>query len=371
MITKIKEFFSKAKPLEERIFNAVVIVGSLVVLASLIVTFFEGLSPFATICTAIDMFFLIMILILAHGFHKMELAKHVLCYFMNIVLLPTTFFSCGGIDSGMPLYLMAGLFLIVPLLNGVHRWVCLIISVTWESIVIGGSYFFMEGSKHDIDVNHEFLTKLTLEARVLDMIFSFVLVGLAVSMMMLLILSAYQRERDISEELLVRLDDLSKKDGLTGLYNRREFFRRIESMELFRKKDGYYVAMFDIDHFKNINDTYGHLFGDLALKRVSGELLKSVIEEENEIAGRYGGEEFVFLLRAVDDKMAVQRIESIRKNVQALTWQEHTGLTITISGGVLPCANYEDLNVMMTHVDGLLYEAKHSGRNRVISEGSR
>ena len=190
---------------------------------------------------------------------------------------------------------------------------------------------------------------------------------------MLLIISSYQRERDVSEALLERLDELSKKDGLTGLYNRREFFNRLDRKtdEIFNIANGYYIAMFDIDHFKKINDTYGHVFGDIALKTISGQLLSTMDENASEIAARYGGEEFVFLLRAIDDKSAVKRIEDIRKRVQALVWPDYSGLVITISGGVLPCTNYNDVNVMMTHVDGLLYEAKHSGRNRIVSESGR
>ena len=373
MVEKIKKFFSKAKPLEERIFNVILIVGTIVVLVSLIVTLFEGFSPFAIICTAADMVFLILIFILAHSFKKMEAAKHVLCYFMNLVLLPTTFFSCGGVDSGMPLYLLAGIFLIMPLLSGKQRWICLIVSIVWETIVIGVSYFFMEGSGYNLDADHEILAELTLEARVLDVALSFFLVSAAVAMMMLLILNSYQKERDVSEELLVRLDDLSKKDGLTGLYNRREFFSRLDRMtdEVFMKSKDYYIAMFDIDHFKKINDTYGHVFGDIALKTVSGQILNTMDEGASEIAARYGGEEFVFLFRAIDDKSAFKRIEDIRKGVQALVWPDDSELVITISGGVLPCANYNDVNVMMTHVDGLLYEAKHTGRNRIVTEGGK
>ncbi len=373
MIDKIKKFFSKAKPMEERLFDVVLVVGTLVVMVSLVVTFFEGLSPFASICTAIDMVFLIFIFLLAHAFGKMETAKHVLCYFMNLILLPTTFFSCGGIDSGMPLYMLAGLFLIIPLLQGKQKWICLVISLLWESVVIGLSYVFMDGAKYVVDPGFEVLTKLSLESRVVDMIMSFCLVGLSITIMMNLIISSFQRERDISEELLIRLDDLSKKDGLTGLYNRREFFSRLDKMtdEMFMKSKGYYIAMFDIDHFKKINDTYGHVFGDIALKTISGQLLTSAEEEVSEIAARYGGEEFVFLFRAIDDRNAFVRIDNIRKHIQALTWPDYSDLVITISGGVLPCANYTDVNVMMTHVDSLLYEAKHSGRNRIVSEGGR
>ena len=373
MIEKIKVFFSKAKPLEERVFNVVLIVGTLEVLVSFFVTFFEGLSTFASICTAVDMFFLIFSFLLAHAFNRMELAKYVLCYFLNLILLPTTFFSCGGIDSGMPLYMLAGLFLAIPLLTGKSKWICLFISLIWECAVIALSYAFMDGAKFSIDLGFEILTKLTLESRVLDMVMSFFLVGLSLAIMMNLIISSFQRERDISEELLERLDDLSKKDGLTGLYNRREFFTRLDknTEEMFMKSKGYYIAMFDIDHFKKINDTYGHVFGDIALKTISGQLLYSVDEEVSEIAARYGGEEFVFLFRAIDDKGAFKRIDDIRKHVQALTWPDYSDLVITISGGVLPCANYSDVNVMMTHVDSLLYEAKHSGRNRIVSEGGK
>lgn len=366
MYEKIKKLLGEDKTLEERIFTVTLVVGLAIVLISTIVTSIEKLGAFATICSVVGAIMFFLVMVVNYVLKKEKLARVLLCYLMNCFLLPVTFFSCGGIDSGMPLYMLGGLFLIIPTLKGLERVVCFVISLICHVCTIGISYNFIEGNKAKTQFRSNILAKLTLEDRVIDMIASIALVSLFVCATTYLILSAYQSEREKKEILLERLDDLSRKDELTGLFNRRELFYHFETVGLFSERK-YYVAMFDIDHFKSINDTYGHVFGDVALKRISAELKEICIPGENEIAARYGGEEFVLLLRARDDDEAYRRVEELRKKVEALRWEEHPDLTITISGGIISCFGYDELNKMLSQVDQLLYDAKHSGRNRICT----
>lgn len=366
MAEKLKKLLGEEKTLEERIFAVTLVVGFIIVMISTIVTVIERLSPLASISSAIGALIFLLIMVVNYGLKKERLARLLLCYFMNCILIPITFFTCGGIDSGMPLYVLGGLFLIVPTLKGFERTVCFCFSLIVDICMIGISYNFMEGNKAKTHFDLDILAKLSLEDRIIDMIASVFLVSLFICMTTYLILSAYQSEREKKELLLEKLNNLSRKDELTGLSNRRELFNHFENVGLFSERK-YYVGMFDIDHFKSINDTYGHIFGDFALKQI-GIVLNAVVDPlENEIAARYGGEEFVLLLRAKDDEEAYERVEKLRKNVEELKWEEHPDLSITISGGIISCFGYDQLTSMLSGADKLLYEAKHSGRNRICT----
>ena len=364
MREKLKRLLWEDKTLEERIFAVTLVVGFIIVIISTVVTIIERLSIFASLSSAFGALVFLLIMVVNYGMKREHAARLMLCYFMNCFLIPVTFFTCGGIDSGMPLYLLGALFLIIPTLKGFERTICFCVSLLVDICMIGISYNFMEGNKAKTHFKVDILSKISLEDRIIDMITSLTLVSLFLCLTTYLILSAYQKERENKEMLLERLDDLSRKDELTGLYNRRELFHHFESVGLFSERK-YYIGMFDIDHFKKINDTYGHIFGDVALKRIS-EVLNSVIDPlENEIAARYGGEEFVLLLRAKDEEEAFKRFELLRSRVEEIKWEEYPDLVITISGGITSCYGYNQLTTVLSKADELLYEAKHSGRNRV------
>jgi len=220
----------------------------------------------------------------------------------------------------------------------------------------------------------QLVVPMSLKQHYQDVKVTLLISGFGLYIITVLILGAYEQERRRNEELMDSLHNLSVKDALSGLYNRRELYRRLEVMygggEAVKREDtlvrtNHYIAMFDIDHFKVINDTYGHGVGDQVLRDVAG-VLQSLVEGKNgEIASRYGGEEFVCVLQAESMEEAVRRVEEARQNVEALTWEEDPGLHVTISGGILSCMEDADLTKTMTQVDRLLYQAKAEGRNRI------
>jgi diguanylate cyclase (GGDEF)-like protein len=191
-----------------------------------------------------------------------------------------------------------------------------------------------------------------------------------------LILTAYERERHHNEVLMEKLRNLSTRDALSGLFNRRELFRRLEIVyndhpaERSEKlsRDHQYIAMFDVDNFKHLNDTYGHSFGDTVLAAVAHVLDESADPKHGEMASRYGGEEFVCLLTASGLEEAVARVDGIRQKVALLRFEEVPDLVVTISGGVVPCNSEKDIKQVMHNVDELLYEAKREGKNRICSK---
>jgi diguanylate cyclase (GGDEF)-like protein len=175
-------------------------------------------------------------------------------------------------------------------------------------------------------------------------------------------------ERDAN--LLQRMYETSVIDGLTGAYNRRHFTERLVSEIAYAKrhKTQLSLLMFDLDHFKAINDTLGHLWGDRVLSSVAAAVKRTLRAED--IFARYGGEEFAIIARGIDVDRAYLLAERVRTVVQA-TKVEVEGVvrTVTISVGVasLACCGQDyNLDTLVGRADERLYAAKREGRNRAI-----
>jgi len=170
---------------------------------------------------------------------------------------------------------------------------------------------------------------------------------------------------DITEHKKIQEEfyKLSIVDTLTGAYNRRYFLKKIKE-ELERVKRGglpFSLAIFDIDKFKLVNDTYGHQTGDLVLKELVN-LINSRIRKTDLLA-RWGGEEFVLLLIDTHLHQAVVLIEELRKLIESCVFKEVKH--ITVSFGVTQCLKEDSVNSIISRADNLMYQAKRSGRNCV------
>lgn len=163
------------------------------------------------------------------------------------------------------------------------------------------------------------------------------------------------------------ITNFTSRDFLTGLYNRRYFFSTVEPYftEAAALDDGFVTAMIDIDHFKNINDAYGHDIGDKVIVHFS-EILRSNVQH-HDIVSRFGGEEFCVLLKGSTKEEAATVFERIVQTVAAtpLLLEDGREIVFTISIGVaLYCEN--TLSDTINEADQKLYEAKKSGRNRIV-----
>lgn len=179
-------------------------------------------------------------------------------------------------------------------------------------------------------------------------------------------------ERQVEERTLelkkanVRLEQLATTDTLTGLPNRRSIDQSLSGLfEQFKQHHQVYsVMMIDIDHFKTINDTYGHAIGDEVLRRVATVIRDAV--RPDDVAGRIGGEEFLAVLPDLPAEPSSAIAEHIRFAVQSAVMPSN--MTVTVSIGVAQVApadlTYEDA---IRRADKKLYAAKASGRNRVFA----
>jgi diguanylate cyclase (GGDEF)-like protein len=163
--------------------------------------------------------------------------------------------------------------------------------------------------------------------------------------------------------------ELSNEDPLTGAFNRRFFddYFATEVQRATRYRTAVAVAMIDVDHFKHFNDHYGHATGDIALKRVARALGLAI--RRSDILARYGGEEFVVLFRETTAAQAMERVEHIRRMVEAEPLLEGTAapVHVTVSAGVASWpADGEQVADLIAEADRRLFEAKKAGRNRVV-----
>lgn len=176
---------------------------------------------------------------------------------------------------------------------------------------------------------------------------------------------AYERARAFEKG-----KDLATKDGLTGLINHRTLHEqlRTEKLRAERQKINIGVMMMDIDHFKSVNDTYGHPAGDEVIKGIASTI-REEIRSEIDIVARYGGEEFVVALIDTTPEGLKDTAERIRLAIEKKAFDIHQSspLKITVSiGAYLVLPEFRDMKQALKQADQALYKAKNSGRNQVF-----
>ncbi|NIM59626.1 MAG: diguanylate cyclase [Candidatus Aminicenantes bacterium] len=167
--------------------------------------------------------------------------------------------------------------------------------------------------------------------------------------------------RDFTDQK--QAEKLAETDPLTNIYNRRKFSRLLDQeIQRVERYDRFLsIVMLDIDHFKKVNDTYGHDTGDYVLRRIT-ELIKENIRI-TDILARYGGEEFVIILPETDVKGASRQIDRMRKTIEKTSFDGVGNLTI--SAGITGYMGGDSCKSMITRADKALYSAKEEGRNKI------
>lgn len=176
------------------------------------------------------------------------------------------------------------------------------------------------------------------------------------------------KESGVQLELMLnRMSDLAMVDELTGLKNRRSFFDAIESVIAASRRRGkpVAVALLDIDHFKDVNDTYGHSAGDSVLRDIAKRIEDTLRQEQ--IVGRVGGDEFVVLLPDTTPSQALVAIERVRKAIgdRQMDVPGAEPVFVTVCGGISSLADGMPVTLAIQQADKAMYRAKALGRNRV------
>ncbi len=173
------------------------------------------------------------------------------------------------------------------------------------------------------------------------------------------------------ERALARVFDAAMRDGLTGIYNRKALDERLTSEVAFavRHVTPLSVVLIDVDHFKDVNDKYGHLAGDAVIREVAARLARGIRTED--VVGRWGGEEFLVVARDISVDGAAQLAERLRRTVSAHPVTDGgQAIEVSASFGVASlscCGERKDVRALVRIADDRLYEAKRGGRNRVVA----
>ena len=180
---------------------------------------------------------------------------------------------------------------------------------------------------------------------------------------------------ELEQTIRVLKDDLIH-DSLTGLKARRFlehegkiYFESAVGQDARRRLEWFgfknvSFIMFDLDHFKNINDTHGHATGDGVLKAVATKIEDGI--RRGDIAARWGGEEFAVILVGANETKAIAKAEKIRKEIERSSFNNLPGIKVTISAGVAGASSDINFEEMVKRADKALYAAKEGGRNQVV-----
>jgi len=191
-------------------------------------------------------------------------------------------------------------------------------------------------------------------------LFSGLILGLLISSLISLFFIRERYQKKILENAI--------KDPLTGLYTRlylQEAGPKLFSLHQRDPSLEIAVVLLDLDHFKKVNDTFGHATGDKVLA-MTGELINEVIRS-GDIAVRYGGEEVLLILPCIDADVVERLLERIRVNTSKLKVEcDEQEVGVTISGGVVLAAENESMIEAINRADEKLYKAKHAGRDQII-----
>jgi diguanylate cyclase (GGDEF)-like protein len=163
-----------------------------------------------------------------------------------------------------------------------------------------------------------------------------------------------------------KLQYIATKDYLTGIENRGNFFdlgMKVLDLKL-RTKEIIYIAMFDLDKFKQLNDNYGHAVGDIALKEFTSKI--SSLKNETDIFGRLGGEEFALVMVSNCEDKVQRKLESMRESVSNIViLKDEQKIKFTVSIGLVSRLKNESFDVLLDLADQQLYNAKKDGKNRI------
>jgi len=283
--------------------------------------------------------FLISLMTFKKDFHKLTIFLLIIA---PIIAAIGNLFITSKMED--PTLYMTELYLIlfwIFSVSGLRLWQAIISAIITSAIILYVTYFFFSLSEENF-LMHCFWMSAS---------FSFGLLG------------AYLLEKSYKEVFSTheQLTQLAVTDKLTGLYNRNKLDELLKD-ELNRNKyfqHRFGLAIMDIDHFKNINDTYGHQIGDTVLIEI-GKLIQEEIRSTDKVI-RWGGEEFIIIYLETDKQEVIRLVEQLRQKIEQHIFSK--SIMLTVSLGLTLCSNEDSNASIIKRADIALYIAKNNGRN--------
>lgn len=301
--------------------------------------------------------FFIMLILMAVSFFMTNIAMNrIICsIFLNFFMFPALFWVTGGINCGMIFYFILGLSVAALILERKCRIIVLTLALIFDMLHLHLGFRFPE-----------LAYPLSYEERWMDTISSFLIVSVFIIAVIIIMSAEYGKEHDKVVSHAEELNQQAITDNLTKLYNQRYLMDTLTNMvEAYNtNQSSISIILLDIDNFKKINDTYGHLRGNQVLCRFAAILLEKTGDKY--IAFRYGGEEFILVLPGCPREVALQFAEMIRLDVyHDGVLAELTQNQFSVSGGIKQYQPGIPIEEWIRQADKNLYIAKEKGKNRI------
>lgn len=359
LVSAIKNFFSKTfSPkisLDKRIAYAMVFCAMGGEFFGFIESYAIGLPPSSYLLPLFSFIFLLILTIWGLKTKRPRLFSFLAIAFSASICFPLMFLANAGLHGGMPYYFLVVIVCIALCLRGKTRIIFFI------TILIEYSALFVL-----YRVKPEFFIPMTHEEAFVDQLCSMLLASVVLFTFSYIVSRQNYHDRHKIEQLSRLYERQANTDELTGMFNRRYFnnFLKLAILTL-GDTEKLHLAMFDIDDFKQVNDKYGHPFGDTVLKSFAKILQNS--EGDGVTSCRYGGEEFLLLLPKKNRDDALKIVEEILEEVRT-TIKLPDEKFVTVSAGFLTCKDGMTYETVLQNVDKNLYEAKCTGKNKIVSD---
>ncbi|HWP97645.1 MAG TPA: GGDEF domain-containing protein [Syntrophomonadaceae bacterium] len=337
--------------LEHRVFNLFAIIGILLSLTSILCNYLLHLNVFMMVVPLLFSAMIGWVYYLSRVKGRLRIPA-AFCVVGMLFFAPAVWMANGGSMGGAQYFLLVFCIIVAILYSGRTRTAILIL---YFAVIIGLFAF---------EYWHPEMIKLydSRADRYLDVMFGFNLSALAIALLFIVLADSYRSEHERVKQYSQHLEEIATTDGQTGLLNHRFAFTRLEEeiAKARRYERKLSIIMLDIDHFKILNDTQGHQYGDYVLTQIA-DILKNSIRTTDSI-GRYGGEEFLIIC----PETGLAEVYLLGNRLRTLVEREsfRREMKVTISGGVAELHN--DTAVQLVEkADRCLYTAKHMGRNRI------
>ncbi len=290
---------------------------------------------------------------------RYEFAAYGSLIMLTLFIFPTIWMSNAGIRGSIPFYYVFMIFLSAVVLNNLkYKWIFLL------QLGVLGVLIFIDNAMPLMIAPYSSAT-----AQMIDMTLSlFIIIGLVYVLLRYIMKEYHQTIVELQEahtelEVINRyLKHSSVTDELTALHNRRYIMEQLSKGLEGSTFTPSTLIMIDIDHFKSINDKFGHNTGDLVLKTIS-DLFKENLSIGSHLA-RIGGEEFLIYMEGLTESACIEIAEGLRTAVEKYDFGIK-GLSVTISAGIYTPTNQDTVETSLKHVDTALYTAKNEGRNQI------
>lgn len=350
----LQQVYNKELPLDHLVFLYAAGAGIFLSIFGLGYNMLIGIGIFTLPVLAIYLTVIIVSVLYSIVKNRWYGAAVIVLGFSAFVLLPFLWFTIGGVTgTTAPMMFTCGICIAIVFKGAVRT-----VMLTMEAVML---FVFIALEYHFPDIIIPYANRTEHYA---DLAFGVTMSFIVNCILVYTVVGEYMKVQNEKTCLVRRLEVLSLTDALTGLYNRRFLSASIDE-EMRRAYDTgsqLTLCILDIDHFKNINDTYGHECGDEVLFNIA-QIMKAYLTE-GEIFGRYGGEEFVLLFPGKTPMAALPRIRRLCDYIREHEWSH--GKPVTMSGGLSSYTKGISYSDFIDAADKNLYRAKREGRDRVV-----